>query len=51
MKENSYLIALRALREGRNTNSAHEDAFNFLIFRRKIRIRIERIETQLMIKI
>ena len=27
-KEYSYLKALRALREGRNTNPAHEDAFN-----------------------
>ena len=27
----SYMKALRALREGRNTNSAHKDAFNSLI--------------------
>ena len=31
MKEYSYLKALRALREGRNTNPAHKDAFNSLI--------------------
>ena len=28
MKEYSYMKALRALREGRNTNPAHKDAFN-----------------------
>ena len=31
MKEYSYLEALRALCEGRNTNPAHKDAFNLLI--------------------
>ena len=31
MKEHSYLKALRALREGRNTNPARKDAFNLLI--------------------
>ena len=31
MKERIYLKALRALREGRNTNPAHKDAFNSLI--------------------
>jgi hypothetical protein len=31
MKERSYLKALRTLREGRNTNPAHKDAFNLLI--------------------
>jgi hypothetical protein len=49
VKEYSYLEALRALREGRNTNPAHEDAFKTylsLIKRRKIRIGIE---SQLMI--
>jgi hypothetical protein len=28
MKEYSYIKASRALREGRNTNPAHKDAFN-----------------------
>ena len=27
MKEYSYMKALRALREGRNTNPAHKDSF------------------------
>jgi hypothetical protein len=27
MKERSYLKALKALHEGRNTNPAHKDAF------------------------
>ena len=27
MKEHSYMKALRALREGRNTNPAHKNAF------------------------
>ena len=31
MKEHSYMKALRALREGRNTNPAHKYAFNSLI--------------------
>ena len=31
MKEYSYMKALRAVREGRNTNPAHKDAFNSLI--------------------
>ena len=32
MKEYNYMKALRALREGRNTNNpAHKDAFNSLI--------------------
>ena len=31
MKEYSYMKALRALREGRNTNPAHKYAFNSLI--------------------
>jgi hypothetical protein len=31
MKEHSYLKALRTLRECRNTNPAHKDAFNPLI--------------------
>ena len=31
MKEYNYMKALRALREGRNTNPAHKDAFNLLI--------------------
>ena len=31
MKEHSYMKALRALREGRNTNPAHKDGFNLLI--------------------
>jgi len=31
MKEYSYIKASRALREGRNTNPAHKDAFNSLI--------------------
>ena len=31
VKEYSYLEALRALREGRNTNPAHKGAFNSLI--------------------
>ena len=31
MKEYNYIKALRALREGRNTNPAHKDAFNSLI--------------------
>ena len=30
-KQYSYLKAVRALREGRNTNPAHKDAFNLLI--------------------
>jgi len=30
-KKYKYMQALRALREGRNTNPAHEDAFNSLI--------------------
>jgi len=29
MIEHSYLNALRTLREGRNTNPAHKDAFNY----------------------
>ena len=31
MKEYNYMKALRALREGRNTNPAHKDGFNLLI--------------------
>ena len=31
MKEYNYIKALRALREGRNTNPAHKGAFNSLI--------------------
>jgi hypothetical protein len=31
MNECSYMKAIRALREGRNTNPAHKDAFNSLI--------------------
>ncbi len=31
MKEYNYIKALRALREGRNTNPAHKQAFNSLI--------------------
>ena len=31
LKEYNYMKALRALREGRNTNPAHKDAFNLLI--------------------
>ena len=31
MKEYSYMKALRALRDGRNTNPAHKDALNLLI--------------------
>ena len=30
-KQYSYLKAVRALREGRNTNPAHKDGFNLLI--------------------
>ena len=31
LKEYNYIKALRALREGRNTNPTHKDAFNSLI--------------------
>ena len=30
LKEYNYIKALRALREGRNTNPTHKDAFNSL---------------------
>ena len=30
MKEYNYIKALRALREGRNNNPAHKEAFNSL---------------------
>ena len=32
MKEYNYIKALRALREGRNNNPAHKEAFNSLIY-------------------
>ena len=50
LKEYNYMKALRALREGRNTNPAHKYAFNSLISDLKKKIRIA-IESQLMIMI
>ena len=49
-KEHSYIKALRALRDGKNTNHAHKVAFDSLIsdLRRKFRFGIE---SQLMIMV
>ena len=51
MKEYNYMKALRALREGRNTNPAHKDAFNSLISDLKVRKIRSGIECQLMIMV
>ena len=50
MKEHSYMKALRALREGRNTNPAHKDAFNSFNSDLKILIKSSKIYTLIILR-